>query len=408
MAERPRVLYLVTEDWYFRSHRLSLGRAARRAGFEVIIATRVGSAGRDLCAEGFRLIPIRLRRSGVGPLEELRSLVELVRIYRRERPAIVHHVALKPVVYGSIAARIARAPAVVNAVAGLGHVFISRGIIASLRRTLLRIALRLSFAGRRTRVIFQNPEDRAALLAHGVVRADRAELIRGVGVDLDLFSPRPEPEGPPLVLLAARLLWSKGVGEFVEAAKALRSRGRSFRAVLAGEPDYDNARAVPLATLESWRDAGDVEWWGRCDDMPSVLAAASIVVLPTTYGEGVPKVLIEAAAAGRPIVATDVPGCREVVRDGENGFLVPPGDRSALASAIERLCADASLRARLGAAGRRLAETGFSDTSANELTLDVYRRLLEVGDPARKRDSVPGEDGAQEPDPMGTPTTSHA
>ncbi|HLU49352.1 MAG TPA: glycosyltransferase family 4 protein [Planctomycetota bacterium] len=373
-ALRPRLLYVVTEDWYFVSHRLSLARAAMAAGFDVAVATRAGAAASRIEAAGVRVIPIRMRRSGAGLWGEIRSIIELASLYRRERPLLVHHVALKPVVFGAIAATLARVPFVVNAVAGLGHIFVAKGAYARVRRTLLGFALRRALGGRRSRTIFQNPEDREALVRAGV-RKERTVLIRGVGVDLDRFHPSPAPDGAPVVLLAGRLLWSKGVGELVEASRRLRACGLRFRTVLAGEPDFDNPQAIPLETIRSWQDAGEVEWWGRRDDMDAVLSEASVVVLPTTYGEGVPKVLLEAAASGRPIVATDVPGCREVVRDGENGYLVPPGDVDALADRIERLLGDAPLRKRLGQAARRIAEEEFSEALANASTIDVYREL---------------------------------
>lgn len=373
----PKLLFLVTEDWYFCSHRLPLARAAKAAGFDVIVATRVNHErhAAAIAAEGFRLIPLGLRRGGHNPFSELLAIGEIARIYRRERPDIVHHVALKPVLYGSLAASLVRVPAVVNALAGMGFIFASETFKARLLRPFVARAFRLLLNAGRSVLILQNPDDREMLVDQGVVESRRVRLIRGSGVDIRRFAPTPEPEGVPLVILPSRLLWDKGVGEFVEAARLLRQQGLQARFALVGEADPENSAAIADAQLAEWAASGVVECWGRRDDMPDVFAQANVVCLPS-YREGLPKVLLEAAACGRALVATDVPGCREIALDGHNGLLAPVRDAVGLAAAIRRLAEDARLRSEFGQHGRALVEAELSEAKVIEQTLAVYREIL--------------------------------
>jgi glycosyltransferase involved in cell wall biosynthesis len=376
MTGSPRALIVVSAEWYFWSHRLAIAKALKQAGYDVVVAAAEERGyGKHISAAGIRFIPLALCRRSTGLRQELNSIRALYRLYRDERPAIVHHVAIKPVLYGSIAARFARVPAVLNAVPGLGYMFLGHSAVSGMRRTLATLAYRMALRGRNTHVIFQNPEDLDWFVKKGVVAADRAVLIRGSGVDLDRFHPTPEPAGTPIIILPARLLWDKGVGELVEASRLLRRRGVACRVALVGTPDEENPRAVPQATLRAWNEEGVIEWWGQRDDMPEVLAAATIVVLPS-YREGVPKALLEAAASGRAMVTTDVPGCREIVRHERTGLLVPPANAPALADAIERLIRDDELRTRLALAARALAESEFGEPGVVRATLDAYSRLL--------------------------------
>jgi glycosyltransferase involved in cell wall biosynthesis len=370
-----RLLYLVTEDWYFWSHRRDLARAAQDAGLEVLVATRVTDHGKLIEDEGFKLLPIGLRRNGRQPVRELVSVAELYRLYRREQPDLVHHVAMKPILYGSIAARLAKVPAVANAFTGLGYAFIgSSGPARVLGRTLAQ-ALRWALDIPKSRVILQNDEDRSLLVQSGVIPDSRAVIIRGAGVDTARFKPGPSVNGSPCVLLPARMLWDKGVGEFVQAARILRERGVHAAFVLVGMVDAANPAHVSEAQLLAWEREGVVRWWGYRTDMAAILSSAHVVVLPS-YREGLPKVLLEAAACGRAIVAADVPGCREIVRDGENGLLVPAKDASALADAIQRLLQDPTLRARMEGRSREIAVREFSMDRIVQETLAVYRDLL--------------------------------
>jgi len=371
-----RVVIVVNQDWFFLSHRLPLARAVRDAGAEVVIVAGDSGKGEVIRAEGLGFLPLPISRKGLNPAEELHTLWFLRRTYDRLKPDLVHHVTIKPVLYGTIAARIVGGMAVINAVSGLGYPFTSSDPSARAIRPVLKGLYRLALGHPGSRTIFQNPEDLSDLVKMGIVKRDQAFLIRGSGVDCSRFRLAPEPAGPPIVLLAARMLWDKGVERFVEAARLIRAEDPTPRFVLVGEPDSGNRNAIPISRLDSWSREGVVEWWGHRDDMPLILSRAAVVVLPTTYGEGVPKILLEAAASGRPIVATDVRGCREIARPGVNGILVPPRDTENLAKAIRALLASPELRAQFSRAGRHIALTEFAEEIVVSRTLDVYRELL--------------------------------
>ncbi|MDH3199045.1 MAG: glycosyltransferase family 4 protein [Candidatus Krumholzibacteria bacterium] len=372
-AAGRKLLFLVTEDWYFCSHRLPVARAARDAGFQVLVATRVDRHGERIRSEGFRLVELPWRRRSRNLLRELSTLRLLWRLYRREAPDIVHHVALKPALYGAIVGP--RGLRAVSTVAGLGYLFTSTTLRARLLRPAIRMALKRMCRRPGARAIVQNPDDRAALTAAGIVGDDRVAVIRGSGVDVERFTPTDEPEGTVTATMVARMLWSKGVREMVTAARLLSERGADVRVVLVGEPDDENPESVPVEQLRAWARQGLIEWRGHQDDMPGVLRATHIAVLPT-YREGLPMTLLEAAASGRAIVATDVPGCREIVRDGENGLLVPCRDAGALAAAIATLAADPERRRRMGACGREMVAAFAQEVVAAD-TLALYRSMLE-------------------------------
>jgi len=374
-ASKPKLLYLVSEDWYFVSHRLPLAVAARAAGYDVVVATRVAEQGAAIRDAGLRLAPIAFERSGLGPLSEAKTLRELVALYRRERPDIVHHVALKPVIYGAIAARAAGAQRVVSALMGLGYVFSSDDAKARALRPFVRSALGLALKGRGSRVIVQNRDDYDGLIRERVARAADVRLIRGSGVDPAHFALASTASPEPVVVLPARMLRDKGVLEFCEAARLLKAEGVRARFVLCGEPDPLNPASLTEAEIDAIVRQGAVEYWGWQKSMRDVWLKAQIVCLPS-YREGLPKALLEAAASGLPIVATDVPGCREIVRAGENGWLVPSRDASALAAALREAIADPERRARLGARGRRMVEEEFALARVIDETLGVYRELM--------------------------------
>ncbi|AAU93111.1 glycosyl transferase, group 1 family protein [Methylococcus capsulatus str. Bath] len=339
------------------------------------MATRVAEHGHIIESAGLRLIPLQLSRRSRNPLTEARLIADLVGLYRRERPDIVHHVAMKPVIYGSLAARLTGRRAVVNALTGLGFLFTSDRPSARLLRPLVEAAFRRLLNAPVCRTIVENPDDLRQLTDDGVVEPERIRLIRGSGVDLAKFTPSPEPEGPPLVVLPARMLWDKGVGEFVEAARRLREAGIRARFALVGQRDAENPSAIAEAQLREWERSGVVEYWGFRSDMPQVLAQCNIVCLPS-YREGLPVSLLEAAACTRAIVTTDVPGCREAVRHEYNGLLVPRGDPAALAAALSRLIADPATRRVMGTRGRARAEEEFSLESVVAQTLSLYHEML--------------------------------
>ena len=379
VSRPPRVAYFVTVDWYFCLHYLALARAARVAGFEVTVITGVAEHGDLIRAAGLDLIPLEVSRKGMHPWQELKSILGLVRVLRGLRPDLLHNIAQKPVLYGTLAARLTGVPAVVNGVAGMGWLFTSDTPRARLVRTLVGRAYRALLAAPNVRVLVQNPDDQAQVQQlTGVTPV----LLPGSGVDVTRFVPRsersqPEPPEPAVVVLASRMLWDKGVGEFVAAARLLRGRGSQARFVLVGTPDPGNPASVSEDQLKDWQQEGDIEWWGYRADMPEVLAQAHIACLPSYYREGLPKFLIEAAAAGLPLVTTDATGCREAVNPGRNGLLVPPRDPAALVAALGQLLADAGLRGRFGAHSRALAVERFDAARIHGETLAVYRELLQ-------------------------------
>jgi glycosyltransferase involved in cell wall biosynthesis len=368
----PRLLFVVTEDWYFCSHRLDLARAAAAAGYEIHVATRVADHGERIRAEGIVVHPLQLGRRVGNPLAEIAALARLI---RRVRPAILHNVALKPAVFASLAARLAGRMAVINAVSGLGYVFINRSGVAGLLRPLMVTAMRFLFGGKRRHVIVQNRDDKAYF--DQLVDPARVHLIRGAGIDVTRFVPTPELPGIPVAAVVARLLWDKGIGELVEAARILKRQGVPLRVALVGKPDPANPRTVTEAQVTDWVAQGLVEWWGHREDIAEVWRQAQIAVLPS-YREGLPKALLEAAAAGRPLLTTDVPGCNELVRDDDNGLLVPVRSAPALADALAKLAADPALRTRLGRRARQRAEEEFSSEQVIAQQLALYRLLAPV------------------------------
>lgn len=374
-AGPPRLLFVVNDTGFFVSHRLPLGIAARQRGYEVHLAA-FPSGGLDrLAAHGITFHPLPVDRTGLNPLNDVRLMARLAALLRQLRPSLMHCVTIKPAIYGGLVGRALGVDSFVVSLTGLGQLFQAQRLELRLARALVRRLFRVALTHRNGRVIFQNPDDREELLATGVVRPEGSVLIRGSGVDPGVYRPRPEPAGTPIVLLPARLLWAKGVGEFVAAARAVRAAGCAARFVLAGEAPPHNRAAVPAETLRAWEREGVVEWWGYCEDMPRLYAASSIVCLPSYYREGVPKCLIEAAACARPIVTTDMPGCREICRHGENGLLVPPKDPAALAAAITSLLGDPPRRRAMGRRGRRIVADEFTLDRVVAETLSVYDTL---------------------------------
>jgi glycosyltransferase involved in cell wall biosynthesis len=372
---RPRLLYLITEDWYFWSHRLDLAKAARAGGFDVAIATRVTDLGDQIRREGFRLLPISLVRRSRNPIRECVSILELISLYRRERPHIVHHVALKPILYGALAAWWAKVPVVINAFAGLGYTFTDRHDRASLLQPIVTWGLKTAVRLNRSVVLCQNADDRDRLVERGIVFSDHTRIVAGSGVDTEVFRMTDAPQAPPIILLPARMLWDKGIAEFVGAARLLQAKRIRAKFVLVGRCDDDNPAAIAQRQLHEWVREGTVEWWGHREDMARVYAEASVVVLPS-YREGLPKVLLEAAACGKALIATDVPGCREAVRHQVNGLLIPVRDAPALAKAIEDLLADGSTRDRMGKAGRELVVREFAVSRITAQMVALYQELL--------------------------------
>ncbi len=376
-SARRRLLFVVNDLGFFLSHRLPVAEAAAAEGWEVHVAAPADPADNRarLRAAGHHFHALPLHRHGTNPVSEAASLSATYRLFRRLRPDLVHLVTVKPVIYGGVAARLARVPAVVSAISGLGYVFSSSGIRARMIGRLVRPFYRFALGHPRQRVIFQNENDRAALAKLSPRLDARAAIIRGSGVDLDTFVPAPEPEGPVTVMLASRLLREKGIADFVTAARLLRAEGAGARFVVVGDAPGGNPASIPAGQIEEWRAEGTVEFWGHRVDMPEVIRQAHLVVLPSFYREGLPKVLLEAAASGRPVVTTDWPGCRDAVEPEKTGLLVPPREPAMLANAIRDLVGDAEARRRMGLAGRALAERAFSARAVAQQHLEIYRGL---------------------------------
>lgn len=373
----PKVLYLITEDWFFCSHFLERAVAAKAAGYDVVIVTRESAHGDQIRQAGLRLVPISIHRRGLNPIRELGTLLALWRIYRRERPDLMHHIALKPIFYGAFIARCLGLGCFVNAPVGMGFVFSSRSLLARSLRPFVRLAMRFLLNPVGSKVVFENEDDQYDAIASGLVRSSDALLIRGAGIDIQAYQPASEPKGLVSVVLVARMLWDKGIGEYVEAARILRKKNVQARLLLVGAPDADNPAAIPEKQLMQWNTEGIVEWLGHRDDIPEILSTSHIVCLPS-YREGLPKSLLEGLAAGKPIVTTDVPGCREVVENGINGILVPPKQAPALADALATLISNPSMRQDFGAKGRVRAEREFASTRVIDATLALYRQFPSV------------------------------
>ena len=369
-----KLMIVVNNPAFFLSHRLPLALAAQRDGYEVHVATMDGDAVSIIEQHGLSHHVLPMTRSGTNPLQEVRTIRALWSLFRRERPDVVHAVTIKPVLYGGIAARLAGVHGFLAAISGLGYVFTSRDKGFDPVRWVAVQLYRLALGHRRSRVIFQNGNDRDMLLQAGVVRREQCVMIRGSGVDLDLFRDQPEPEGPPVAFMLARLLVDKGVREFVEAARMASRQGSQVQWVLAGSPDPGNPASITQQEWESWRQEGVVQCLGERRDVAQLYARSHIAVLPS-YREGLPKSLVEAAACGRAVVTTDVPGCRDAIEPGVTGLLVPVRDAQALARAVQELADDPARRRAMGAQGRRLAEQAFDIQRITEAHLDLYQEL---------------------------------
>jgi glycosyltransferase involved in cell wall biosynthesis len=374
-APMRSLVFVVTEDWFFASHFLPLARAAAAMGLSVAVVTRVREHRAVIEATGARVVPLEAERSSLNPMAAGYAAGQLAAILKALKADIVHCIALRAILVGGTAAAMAGVPARVYALTGLGLIGARQDRVGGLARLGLRHLIRGALASRRTRFLFENPDDARAL---GLDPADTAvTIVGGAGVDPDAYAPAPLPAQPPLrVALAARMLWSKGVDVAVEAVRLARGRGVPVELALHGAPDASNRRAIPEETLRGWSRDG-VAWHGPSRDVAGVYAAAHVACLPSRGGEGLPRTLLEAAACGRALVTTDVPGCRDLVRDGIEGLVVPPDDPEALAGALARLAADPGLVAALGRAARtRILSGGFSEAAVAEAVCGIYRELL--------------------------------
>lgn len=371
-----KLFYVVNEARFFISHRLALGLTAIARGDDVWVITAPATGEEELAQYGFKHVSVPLTRSWFTLLSEIAAYRALKQLYRREKPDLVHHVTIKPVIYGSLAARAAEVAAVVNAVPGLGFVFSRRGLRAAGLRMLVNALYRFAFANISMRVIFQNSEDQREFVDHSIVRKEQTILIRGSGVDLKSYIPAPETNGPLVFLLVSRMLREKGVIEFAQAAKLVKRQHPDWRFLLAGDLDPGNPSGVSRQELDALQKESGVQWLGYQADIPKLMAQAHVICLPTFYGEGLPKTLLEASAAQRAMIATDIAGCREVITSGVNGLLVPPRTVEPLAQAMLQLGGDPAMRQRLARAAREKAEAVFAVEDVVDHTFRVYDELL--------------------------------
>ncbi|MEA4907970.1 MAG: glycosyltransferase family 4 protein [Anaerolineaceae bacterium] len=364
-----KVIFFANTDWYLHNFRRNLAEALRHHGHDLLLVSPPGPYAERLVQAGFRWQPLLLDRQGNNPLKDLGAIYRIYRLYRQEKPDLVHHFTIKCVLYGSFAARLSGVPSVINSITGLGHVFNTRSGKTRWMRGLAAGMYRLALPG--SQVIFQNQDNLDAFVRMNLVRPEQCHIIRGSGVDLTQFSPVTEPGGTPLVILPARMLREKGISEFVQAARLLKSRGVTARFALVGDCDPGNPSSYTEEEICAWQDEKVIEWWGWREDMSNVYAQSNVVCLPS-FGEGVPRTLIEAAASQRAIVTTDVPGCREIVQHTVNGYLVPLGNIEALADALQELLAQPALRAQMAHNGRTIAEQFFSSPTVVSQTFDIY------------------------------------
>ena len=390
MAERSprgRLLFLVPEDWHFRSHFRARAKAAKADGWEVHVAVQVNDPDTpaQMQQDGLLLHPLRnYRRGRISPIATARAIMELCTLLRRVRPHLIHQATVQFILCGAIATTIAwRKAGVVNAFTGMGNVFSQKTLLLSLLRPWVLLLLRGLLLPRRMWILTQNRDDAELLEKHVGARRERIRIIEGAGVDCNAFAPQPEPpargDNAIVVSLVARMLWSKGIEEAIEAGRLLRERadkgGVKVAMRLIGWSDAGNPRCVPEASLRQWHEEGVIEYLGRRQDILQVWGESHVAFLPTRGGEGVPRCLLEAGACARPLVTTRVPGCRDLVRDGIEGFVLEVGDAAGMADAIERLALDADLRHRLGAAARKRIEESYSDAVVVASTLEFYRRV---------------------------------
>ena len=376
--KKLKLFIIVSEDWSFWSHRLSLAQSAIDAGFNVTVLTKINELEDKIKEKGINVININFVRSSKSPITDLLNIIKLFSIFRKEKPDIIHNVALKTILIGSLAALFNRKSVVVNAFTGLGYVFSSNQLQAKIIRLFIKPAFQLITLKHNYWTIFQNPDDSNLFNGLGLIEPERSVIIRGSGVDTNEFLQATDTNNTPVVMLASRMLWDKGIGEFVEAAKRIRDENSDAKFILVGDSDTDNPMSIPVSTLETWAKEGHVSWEGHSNNMPETLALASIVCLPS-YREGLPKVLLEAAAVGRPLIATDVPGCREIVKNGENGILVKLKDVDSLYNAIKILMSDNEMRQAMGKKSRLLIESELSTDIINKQTLQLYKTARNNG-----------------------------
>ena len=366
-----RVLFVITEDWALISHRLHLVEAAIEAGYEVALATRVNKNKKTLENKGIKIFEWELDRGSLNPLKEIIAIFSLCKILSVFKPHIIHAVAQKPVIYAGIAKKIYSRSSFVGTLGGVGFVFTNKSLKATLLKPILKLLLRFALFGEKTRLILQNKDNINTIKKINIINKNYIRLVKGSGVEVNKYSPSKIPLKTTIIILPGRMLWDKGVGEFFRVAKRIKARNIKARFVLVGDIDLDNPESIKQVQIDKWIESGILEHWGRCDNMEKVYKKSSIVCLPS-YNEGLPKVLLEAGSSSRPVVAFNVPGCREVIKNKINGFLVQFRNEYALETALIKLINDKKLCEKMGENGRKIVEKYFASEIINAQTFKIW------------------------------------
>lgn len=372
--KRPKLIFFVSVDWFFFSHFFQRAMAAKEAGYDVVLVSKFDQHEAVIRDAGIRTISLNFERRSLSPIDAVQMVAQVASIYRREQPAIIHHVAIKPILIGGLASLFARRCSIVNAIVGMGYVFTGDSLKARLIRPVVRLGFKFLLNPAASKVVFENRDDLREFVEAGAVRPEDAVLIRGAGVEPAHYQLSADRAMPPVTIFVARLLWDKGLGEFMQALRILKQRGVQGRFLVVGDADADNPACVDSDTIDQWKNEGLAEFLGYRSDVAALLAQSDIACLPS-HREGLPKALLEAMATGLPCITTDTPGCREVVRHMDNGLLVPSRAPSELAGALELLLGDSGLRRQMGARGRQRVEEEFCTRIIVRQTLELYAAL---------------------------------
>ena len=377
---KKKIIINLTEDWFFVSHFLGRAVDAIASGYEVYISCNETSKRKIIENNNIKFFPLALDRRGINPFYEFLIILKYCFLFYKIKPDIVHNVGSKPIIYGSIAAKFLNIKSLINAPIGLGFAFSSDTFRAKLLKPVLIFLLSHTLnkhhgKGKENRVIFENSDDMNYFIRRKIVKKSDARLIRGAGVEIDYkYKKKKKINKNITISLVARMLKDKGIFEFVNAARILNKRNFQCRFLLVGDIDQKNPSSLKTSTLKRWHEKGIIEWLGWIDNIKEILCDTDILCLPS-YREGLPKSLLEGAAIGLPLVTTNTVGCRDIVVDGVNGYLVPVKDSVNLALAIEKLIRDKELRAKMGNESLKLAISKFSSKIINSQTISLYNEL---------------------------------
>lgn len=369
-----RVLFVITEDWAVISHRLHLIDAAIKAGYKVGLATRISKHRKILQDRDIELFYWNIKRGSLNPFKEILTIFSLVKILWLFKPSIIHAVAQKPVIYSGLAKILYKRVSFVAALGGLGYIFTSKKFKALLLRPVIRIFLKLVLNGNKSRLILQNKDNINTIKKMKIIDDNLIRLVRGAGVETEKFLPSKIPSGKPIIILPGRMLWDKGVGEFVRVSSRIKAQKIKARFVLVGDVDSDNPESVSQHQIDKWVASGILEQWARCNNMEEVYKKCLVVCFPS-YNEGLPKVLLEAGSSSRPVIAYDVPGCREIIINDVNGLLIELRNEKALESALVKLIKNRKLCEKMGKKGLEIVNKQFSSVIINNQTFNIWREV---------------------------------